>query len=258
MVLRLLKRKKDVVGPRGRKASIPEGERVYAIGDIHGRADLFDALLAKIEADDTARGNAETTLILLGDLVDRGPDSRGVVERAMKLGATRGNVRFLAGNHEEVFLEAVRSPSKEVARFFYRIGGRETVMSYGLSEEEMNALDHAELAQRIPQVVPEEHAAFIEAFEDSIAIGDYLFVHAGVKPDVPLDSQKARHLRWIREEFLDHKGRLDKLVVHGHTISEEVEERGHRIGIDTGAWESGKLTAIGLEGTERWFIDTAE
>lgn len=257
MLLSLLKRKGGASKAGVGKPSIPEGRRVYAVGDIHGRADLFDALLRKIDIDDAHRPAADTTLILLGDLVDRGPDSRGVIERAMQLEAEDRDVRFLAGNHEEVFLESVRAPSPEVARFFYRIGGRETIISYGLDEAEMNNLDHHDLSRRIPELVPADHAAFLERFEDAIEIGGYLFVHAGVKPDVPLDRQKVRHLRWIREEFLDHRGTLDKLVVHGHTISENVEERSHRIGIDTGAWESGILTAIGLQGTDRWYLDTA-
>ncbi len=257
MVLKLLRRKGGASGARAGKPAIPDGRRVYAIGDIHGRADLFDALLAKINADNAKRGAADTTLVLLGDLVDRGPDSRAVIERAMQLAASSDDVRFLAGNHEEVFLEAVRKPSAEVARFFYRIGGRDTIMSYGMNEADMNALDYNIMAQKIPALVPPDHVAFLESFEDAIAIGGYLFVHAGVKPGVALDAQKVRHLRWIREEFLEYEGALEKMVVHGHTISERVEQTAHRIGIDTGAWESGVLTAIGLEGTERWFIDTA-
>ena len=258
MVLNLLKRKSAAAAVRAAAPAIPEGRRVYAIGDIHGRADLFDQLLARIDQDVDARGPAEVTLVLLGDLVDRGPDSRGVIERAMQLEASGGDVRFLAGNHEEVFLEAVTKPSREVARFFYRIGGRETVLSYGLTERELMDLDHGALAERLPTMVPPEHVAFLQRFEDQIEIGDYLFVHAGVKPNVPLDKQKQRHLRWIRDEFLDHDGDLGKMVVHGHTVSVAVEERGHRIGIDTGAWSSGVLTAVALEGRERWFIDTAE
>ncbi len=256
MVLNLLKRK-AAKSARASAPSIPDGRRVYAVGDIHGRADLFDALLKRIDDDIDARTPAEITLVLLGDLVDRGPDSRGVIERAMQLEASEGDVRFLAGNHEEVFLEAVTKPSRETSRFFYRIGGRETVLSYGLTEQEMIDIDHGALAARLPDMVPPEHVAFLQRFEDQIEIGDYLFVHAGVKPNVPLDQQKQRHLRWIRDEFLDHEGDLGKIVVHGHTVSEEVEQRGHRIGIDTGAWSSGVLTAVALEGSERWFIDTA-
>ena len=256
MVLKLLKRK-GVQSARPAAPSIPEGRRVYAIGDIHGRADLFERLLKRIDQDVDARGPADVTLVLLGDLVDRGPDSRRVIERAMELETSGGDVRFLAGNHEEVFLEAVTKPSREVSRFFYRIGGRETVISYGLTEREMADIDHGALAARFPELVPPEHVAFLQRFEDQIEIGDYLFVHAGVKPDVPLDRQKQRHLRWIRDEFLDHEGTLDKVVVHGHTVSEAVEQRGHRIGIDTGAWSSGVLTAVALEGQDRWFLDTA-
>ncbi len=257
MFQKLFKRKGGANGVRARSPAIPEGQRIYAIGDIHGRADLLDQLLGRIDEDIDGRGLADVTLILLGDLVDRGPSSRDVIDRALQLEKSGANVRFLAGNHEEVFLEAVTKPSRETARFFYRIGGRETMLSYGLCEQELMELDHATLADRLPTLVPPEHVAFLERLEDAIEIGDYLFVHAGVKPDVPLDRQKLRHLRWIRDEFLDHEGDLGKMVVHGHTVSEKVEQRRHRIGIDTGAWSSGVLTAVALEGTERWFIDTA-
>lgn len=237
-------------------ASVPEGRRVYAIGDIHGRNDLFRELLALIDKDDRERGPASSQLILLGDLVDRGPDSRGVIETAMQLAASGGNVRFIAGNHEEVFLQALAHEDTETTRFFYRIGGRETILSYGIDPDEFLSLDMEGLTGRLKDLVPDEHAAFLEKFDDQVVVGDYLFVHAGIRPGVPLDQQRRKHLRWIRDEFLDYPGDHEKVVVHGHTITEDIEEGHCRIGIDTGAWESGRLTAIGLEGTERWYIQT--
>ncbi len=236
-------------------ASIPQGERVYAVGDIHGCADLLDALVALIDADDAARGPARTTLIFLGDIVDRGPASAAVVERLRGLAATRPSVRFLLGNHEEIFLGALDGEPKAL-RLFCRIGGRETILSYGMEASEYERLDYEELVHRLADLVPAEHRSFIDAFEDMVVIGDYAFVHAGVRPDMPLDRQRTADLRWIRDPFLDHRTKLEKTIVHGHTMSEEIEQRGHRIGIDTGAYNSGRLTALGLEGSEVWHLQT--
>jgi serine/threonine protein phosphatase 1 len=235
--------------------SVPQGERVYAVGDIHGRLDCLEALLPLIEADDSSRGPADTTFVFLGDLVDRGPDSSGVVQRLLEFSRGPRRTRFLLGNHEEVFLRALTGDSK-ATRYFARIGGRETILSYGFEEAEYQGLDYDEVTRLLLERVPQEHVEFLKSFEDQIEIGDYLFVHAGIRPDVPLDEQTRGDLRWIREDFLNHRQSFGKMVVHGHTITEEVEVRSNRIGIDTGAFSTGRLTAIGLEGTERWFLST--
>ena len=232
-------------------ASVPAGQRVYAIGDIHGRLDLFEQLLQRIKADDAARPSAETTLILLGDLVDRGPDSRGVVSRAMELVAG-GSVRVLAGNHEEMMLGSLSS--EETLRHFLRHGGRETLFSYGLQPDDYRRSKIEELQQRMAALVPAEHVEFLQSLEDRIVIGDYAFVHAGVRPGVALDAQSLSDLRWIRREFLDHPGPHGHVIVHGHTIVPDPVVLPGRIGIDTGAFASGKLTALGMEGSERWFL----
>jgi serine/threonine protein phosphatase 1 len=237
-------------------ASIPLGERVYAIGDIHGRNDLFQQLLAQIDADDTARGAAQTQIILLGDLMDRGPSSAQVIDTAIALKAAKPLTRFLMGNHEEVFLSACRDPNTEIVRFLIRIGGEATIMSYPITRSEYLDMDIQELTDRLPGLIPEAHLAFLESFEDQIVIGDYAFVHAGVKPGTPLAQQSPKHLRWIREEFTGHRSDFEKVVIYGHTITGEVDEARCRIGIDTGAYSSGKLTAIGLEGSDRWYLQT--
>lgn len=252
MVLKLLRRAIETAPPPAR---VPDGLRVYAIGDIHGRLDLLDQLLFRIEADERARGGARTQLIFLGDLVDRGPDSAGVVQRCLELQQSGRAVRFLMGNHEEVFLKALRG-SQEALRFFVKIGGRATILSYGFSEQEYGALDYDDLLPALIERVPSAHVEFLDSFEDRIAVGDYLFVHAGIRPRVPVEEQTGGDLRWIRNEFLDFRGSHGAIVVHGHTICDEVEERQNRIGIDTGAFASGRLTALGLEGGQRWYLST--
>lgn len=237
-------------------ARVPEGKRVYAIGDIHGRNDLLQQLLAQIDADELARGPSDTHIIFLGDLMDRGPDSAGVIECAMALRDSGRKVRFLMGNHEEVFVRACRKRDAKITRFFLRIGGEATVLSYPITRAEYITLDMEQLSERLSNLVPQTHLDFIESFEDQIVIGDYAFVHAGIRPGVPLSEQKPSDLRWIREEFVDQRGDLEKVVVYGHTIYDDIEERGSRIGIDTGAYASDKLTALALQGGERWYLQT--
>ena len=237
--------------------NVPAGQRVYAIGDIHGRHDLFEELVGLIEADDAARGagfgNAETTIVLLGDLIDRGPDSAGVLDAAIALCARRP-VRLIAGNHEEMLLMAFER--REVLRSFITYGGRETLLSYGLDRDGYNEATLDELQALLPSLIPERHLAFMRAMENQVRIGDYLFVHAGIRPGVDLELQRLSDLRWIRREFLEDKRDHGVMVIHGHTIADAVDERANRIGIDTGAYASGVLTAVGLEGTARWYLST--
>jgi serine/threonine protein phosphatase 1 len=232
-------------------AAIPDGQRVYAIGDIHGRRDLLCRMIAQIDADDSVRTPADTTVILLGDLVDRGPESRGVIATAREW-AQRRKVRLLAGNHEEMFLGSFERD--EVMRAFLRHGGRETLLSYPIDEETYGRTTIEELRAIMRDVVPAEDIAFMRAMEDSIQIGDYLFVHAGIRPGVPVEKQALSDLRWIRGEFIDDESYRNFVVVHGHTITEEPEISANRIGLDTGAFASGRLSAIGLEGSARWLI----
>jgi serine/threonine protein phosphatase 1 len=239
-------------------ARMPDGMRVYAIGDIHGRHDLLVQLLAQIEADDAVRGPAESQIIFLGDLVDRGPDSATVIETAKALGDSGRRVRYLMGNHEEVFVECCRKRDTKTLRFFLKIGGDATLQSYPITRAEYVELEMEQLAARLETLVPESHLEFLESFEDMIILGDYAFVHAGIRPGRPLSEQKKSDLRWIREEFVGQRGDLEKVIVYGHTIYENVDERGSRIGIDTGAYASGVLTAIGLEGGERWYLQTGD
>ena len=234
--------------------SVPEGERYYVIGDIHGRCDLFEALVQAIEHDEKDCED-KSTIILLGDLVDRGPDSAGVIAIARALENQRP-MRFLAGNHEEMFLESFED--RKVLRHFVKHGGRETIMSYGLTRKQYDALELAELQDEMRRLVPQEHRDFLAGFEDMVVIGDFVFVHAGIDPARPIEDQSGKDLRWIRERFLNNVGPLSHVVVHGHTIFEDVQDKGHRIGIDTGAFRTGILTALVLEGTQRRYIQAVE
>jgi len=236
-------------------AAVPAGQRVYAVGDIHGRLDLFEALVEAIEADDAAREPAETLVVLLGDLVDRGADSKGVIDLARDWQRRRA-VRILAGNHEEMFLRSLKDI--EMFRHFLRHGGRETALSFGIDRQRFMLADMEEAQELLREAVPADDVAFLESFEDSVRVGDYLFVHAGINPRLPLEEQRQQDLRWIREPFLSHAEPHGAVVVHGHTISETVEDRGNRIGIDTGAFMSGRLTALVLEGTSRAYIEAVE
>lgn len=254
----MFNRLRNLFGPdtRGPAPAVPDGRRVYAVGDVHGRLDLFEAMIAAIEADDAARGPSATSeVILLGDLIDRGPDSAGVVAAARDWKGRR-NVRILLGNHEEMLLKAF--DSEQVLRNFLRWGGRETVLSYVADPGEYHRADLAGTRALMNASIPQEDLTFISSFEDSIAIGDYLFVHAGVDPNVPLDEQEVSDLRWIREPFLSHAGDFGAVVVHGHTITDDPHVRSNRIGIDTGAFNSGRLTALGLEGSTRWLIQAQD
>jgi serine/threonine protein phosphatase 1 len=244
------------LNPKPAVHSVPPGQRVYAVGDIHGRLDLLEELLEIIDADHSGRAPSEKLLIFLGDLVDRGPDSCGVIERLRRLRAGGEKVRFLLGNHDEVFLKAASGDAK-ATRFLVRIGGRDTILSYGLSIEDYEQATYSDLAQLLKEKVPESHREFLATFEDYAEVGDYLFVHAGIRPGLDLASQSTIDLRWIRRDFLEHKDPHERMVIHGHSISEDPVVRRNRIGIDTGAFASGRLSAIGLEGTGHWFLSTA-
>ncbi len=238
-------------------ASGPPNSRAYAIGDVHGCLDLLDDLLERIEEDNARRGPAKTYLVLLGDLVDRGPDSRGVIDRLLRNAPSFARTIILKGNHEEFFLN-VLGGDDDVIPHWLVYGGYECAESYGVSRGwTLNATPH-EIGDRLRASVPPEHRRFLEEMADSFRFGDYFFVHAGIRPGVPLAEQTSKDLRWIREGFLDDRSDHGLVVVHGHTIVADPEQHPNRIALDTGAYKTGVLTAIGLEGRERWFIAARE
>lgn len=254
-MLRFLRSLFSSAGDATERPAIPPGQRVYAVGDVHGRDDLFAALIEGIERDDAAAPAARTTVILLGDLVDRGADSAGVVRRARDWQARR-EVRILCGNHEEMFLKSFTST--EIMRHFLRHGGKQTLASYGLDPRVIVAEELEELQALMEQTVPQAERDYLAGFEDMIRIGDYVFVHAGIEPEVELALQTTATLRWIREPFLSYAEPHEAVVVHGHTISEAPEDRGNRIGVDTGAYASGRLTALVLEGIRRRYLEAVQ
>jgi serine/threonine protein phosphatase 1 len=223
------------------------------VGDVHGHDDLLRDLLGMIEADNADRPAAEVTIIFLGDLIDRGPKSAEVVERLRTYRPLGIRVEFLAGNHEEVLLRILEGEGVLLADWL-RFGGAECARSYGLSSTRLAKLSPAEAIATLQEAIPDEHQAFLASFADTLRAGDYLFVHAGIRPGVALAEQRQADLRWIRDPFLSHSTRHEAMVVHGHTIREEVEETPGRIGIDTGAYVHGVLTALGLQGNRRWYV----
>jgi len=236
-------------------ARVPDGARVYAVGDIHGRADLLHEMIALIEADAAQAPSPAQHLVFLGDYVDRGRSSKEVIERL--LAPFPGfQTTFLMGNHEAALLHFLDNPD-----FWGRLnpyGATEMLLSYGVRFNP--ALKGRALAlhlhEQFSQLLPPAHRAFISGLALSHTLGDYHFVHAGVNPASPLHAQTPMDLLRIREPFLSHNKPLEKIVVHGHTISAEVEFCPHRIGVDTGAYASGRLSALVLEGENRRFLQT--
>ena len=231
------------------------GARAYAVGDIHGCLHLLDDLIGQIEADLAAYPVDEAFMVFVGDLIDRGPDSAGVIERLRSYRHPQLKPIFLAGNHEEYLLRILGGETDKIDAWL-TYGGKECVQSYGVEPDQLIVLPAGEALLLLRKRIPEGHQRFLKGLADTFRFGDYLFVHAGIRPGLALEKQSRADMRWIREPFLNDNGDHGFVVVHGHTIVEEVEERPNRIGIDTGAYRSGILTALVVEGTERRFLST--
>jgi serine/threonine protein phosphatase 1 len=239
-------------------AAVADGRAIYAIGDIHGRLDLITELLTKI-ADDAGQHpeDRERRLIFLGDYIDRGMQSRGVVETLLSKPWSGFDSIFLMGNHEEGMLDFLRGRSDESAWLSY--GGVETLLSYGVAVRRLPPDGSAtrELREALRQAVPVTHVDFLSSCVLSHTEGDYVFVHAGVRPGRPMEQQTRDDLLWIRDHFLRARLPLPgKVVVHGHTICEVPQDLGYRIDIDTGAFASGRLTCLVIRGRTRRFLNT--
>jgi serine/threonine protein phosphatase 1 len=248
------------LGPPGRSGAVPAGQAVYAIGDVHGRLDLLDDLLVRIRQDaDRHPSDSARSLVLLGDYVDRGSGSRGVIERLLIDPLPGFATIRLTGNHEEAMLAFLDGESDGLD--WLSFGGVETLMSYGVPVRSLPRTGEAVKALRVALVeaVPARHVEFLRACVLHHSVGDYLFVHAGVRPGISLERQTQTDMMWIRDDFLRARIPLPgRVVVHGHTICHLPQNRGHRINIDTGAFASGRLTGLVLRGSERRFLSTAD
>lgn len=241
-------------------ASVPEGHALYAVGDVHGRADLLEALLRRISAEAARHpDDSQRTLIFLGDYIDRGASSRGVVERLLGDPLPGFATVRLLGNHEEAMLDFLDERSDGLDWLSY--GGLETLLSYGVPLKGFPDTPQraADLRGVLAEAVPQTHMDFYRKCTLHYTAGDYVFVHAGVRPGVSLAKQSTADLLWIRDEFLRARSALPgKVVVHGHTICDMPQDLGHRINIDTGAFVSGRLTCLVLRDTRRQFISTLD
>jgi serine/threonine protein phosphatase 1 len=239
-------------GKSGKGAKAPEGKRFYAVGDIHGAVGLLDRLMESIEAD--AKGLDAAHVIFLGDYVDRGPDSKGVVDRLVALKEQHEHFVFLKGNHEAAMLDFLQDPEEMLE--WLEWGGEETLRSYGVSGALSRSCE--DLSSDLATAMPKAHHDFFGKLALSHRQGDYLFVHAGVRPGVAIDEQEEDDLLWIRKRFHDARPdeRPELTIVHGHHPTKKPVDAGWRIGVDTGACWSGVLTAVVLEGDARRFIST--
>jgi len=234
-----------------RNQHVPADSLVYAVGDVHGRLDLLERLHDMIEADAAGIPAARKVVVYLGDYVDRGPDSCRVVDLLIEDPMADLEAVHLMGNHEALLLSFLVDPGQ--VRLWFMNGGDATLRSYGVDLwAETDAGDRADyLRQAFIDRLPDSHLAFYRALHLTHEEGDYLFVHAGIRPGIPLDAQDPEDLIWIRQEFLDSMADHGKVVVHGHTPAHDAQLRSNRIGIDTGAVYGGKLTALVLHGAER-------
>src|ERR1700676_2156747 len=228
-------------------AKLPDGVRIYAISDIHGCAHLLEQMLKVIDADIAHSKPYHAIEVFLGDYIDRGPDSRSTLDLLIRR-ARRSNTVFLKGNHEAFLAEVFRDPSRVAD--WAQVGGLQTLMSYGLSpspnpdEDELRAL-----VRELAAAMPPQHLEFLTRLRLTFECGDFLFVHAGVRPGIPLSQQREADLLWIRKEFLQSQKKFGKYIVHGHTPVRSAEVLANRANIDTGAYATGNLTLLSIQGS---------
>jgi serine/threonine protein phosphatase 1 len=262
-LLKGLFRRNAEVGPSrptaaGRPARVPPGVCVYAVGDIHGRVDLLTAL-HRLIAEDASHltPGTEKLVIYVGDYVDRGMESRQVIDLLLDRPLPEFTAVHLLGNHDAWLLSFL--VDVQVGPTWLRYGGDATLHSYGVSVglQRDDARLYAKMQAELRQRVPRRHVAFLQNLQLNYETGDFLFVHAGVRPTLALDRQTTEDLLWIREPFLSWRRDLDKVVVHGHTVGADPIVRNNRIGIDTGACWTGCLTCLVLEEGDYRFLSTA-
>lgn len=256
MFRRALARLRGATIGRDLRPRTPGGVRIYAVGDIHGCADLLGSLLELIVADAREAPAARKILIYLGDYVDRGRESREVIDRLLEGPPPGFEVVYLKGNHEEALLHFLEDA--DFVREWRHFGGLETLQSYGVTDLAARLVDEGfdRARDQFEALLPEAHREFLERLELSVCLGDYLFVHAGVRPGVSLEDQREEDLLWIRDEFTNWSGSFGKVVVHGHSSSEAPELEPNRINVDTGAYMTNHLTCVVLDGEQQAFLQT--
>lgn len=241
-MLPFLKSRKSENRPR-----LPDGLRVYAISDIHGCAHLLKQMLRVIDVDMARSPPSRAIEVYLGDYIDRGPDSRATLDILIER-SRRSRAVFLSGNHEVLLIEALRDPTR--AQEWFRYGGLQTLISYGLTPS--RSPDNAEqqtLLHELLTVMPEQHIQFLDSLRLTFTCGDFFFAHAGVRPGIPLDRQSEADLLWIRNEFLQSNENFGKYIIHGHTPVRSAEAHPNRMNIDTGAYATGNLTLLTIQGS---------
>jgi serine/threonine protein phosphatase 1 len=235
-----------------RDARAPDDIVLYAIGDVHGRLDLLTRMFERISADRDRRGARDWRIILLGDYTDRGPESAGVISFLIREMAKDERMICLAGNHDTGFLDFLAQP--DARGIFANHGGIETAASYGVTLNLFHEHMLAPSRDALVEAMPPAHVEFLEGLKFWVSFGDFFFCHAGVRPGAPLTEQDPLDLTWIRAEFHRHTGLYDKVVVHGHTPVNEAEIRPNRVNVDTGAFRTGKLTALVVDGAEKQLL----
>jgi serine/threonine protein phosphatase 1 len=230
-----------------KKPRLPDGIRIYAIGDIHGRADLLEKLLFQIGVDANRYPSDRSLMVFLGDYVDRGPDSRKVIELLVECSGSHEAI-FLKGNHESFIPRFLHDPSS--LKDWRLFGGLETLASYGLTPSiNPSAREQDLLAVELGRSMPARHLNFLETLDLSFCCGDFYFVHAGIRPEIPMAKQREEDLLWIRDDFLSWEKPFEKFIVHGHTPVRTPDIRSNRANIDTGAFATGRLTCLVIEGS---------
>ena len=234
-------------------ARTPPDTIVYAVGDIHGRSDLLEEMQRGIAAHTALRSAKRKLIVYLGDYVSRGINARAVVD-LVRLHRPRGfEIVALKGNHEDLLLRFLDG-DLDAGRHWFEYDGLDTLAHYGLQFEIGRGFDALRAVFR--EALPPEHLAFFRSLLVSHTEGDYRFVHAGVLPSVPLRVQTDHDQMWIRRPFLESVLDHGAVIVHGHCVTPEPQVRRNRIGIDTGAYKSGILTCVVLEGAARAFLQT--
>jgi len=239
-------------------AAVPPGVRLYVVGDLHGRHDLLLALFAKIEAEAAAAPETQQELIFLGDYIDRGLHVRQTLDWLIAFPQTAAGKNFrltcLKGNHEALLLKFLTHP--ETDQIWLENGAHETLMAFGLRISSLQPKPETfqHLSQQLKLKLADKYLTFLSRLPLARTVGDYFFTHAGIDPDRPVGRQKPADLLWIRDKFLQSDRQYEKIIVHGHSITPLPDVRPNRIGIDTGAYATGRLTCLVLHGNQREFL----